>query len=286
MKRWIALLLAATLSLSIAGCGGGGTEADAGGETAVSATASTDYMTVDGLCVDDSYTEDGNPLKMVYLFYTLTAAKENLKIDSKNTILTVDGTNSYQSENHADKAAAAKFAPNYYYGNYLRDVYTGESKQVIATFKIPEGDLAAGKTITLKDDQIPEADKIELKTDDIQRFENAEAIAKAMDPEGYAAELEKRKEADADTANKAKGLMNGYQWEFYVNKISYELEFFADHDFELRTSLGTSKGGTYSVRNGYIFCTYADTGYMVEIPYKFENGDITLDAADAFDVNI
>ena len=221
MKRWIALLLAATLSLSVAGCGGGGAEAGTGGETTASAKTSTDYMTVDGICVDDSYAEDDSSLKMVYLFYTLTAAKENLQIDSKYTTLTVDGANSYQSDNYANNAAAAKFAPNYYYGSYLRDVYTGESKQVSATFKIPEGDLAAGKTITLSDDQIPEADKLELKTDDIQHFENGEAIAKAMDPEGYAAEMEKRKEADADIANQAKGLMNGYQWEFYVNKSAF-----------------------------------------------------------------
>lgn len=36
---------------------------------------SNDTIKINALCVDDSYTsDDGSPLKMVYLLYTLTAA--------------------------------------------------------------------------------------------------------------------------------------------------------------------------------------------------------------------
>ncbi len=81
-----------------------------------------------------------------------------------------------------------------------------------------------------------------------------------------------------------KELINGYYWQFYVNSTAYELEFWAENNFEVRTSLGTSNSGTYSVRNGYLFCTYPDTGYTIEIPYEFADGDISLDLTDAFDV--
>ena len=33
-------------------------------------------------------------------------------------------------------------------------------------------------------------------------------------------------------------------------------------------------------------CTYPDTGYTVEIPYELVDGDVQLDVADAFDVNM
>ena len=62
------------------------------------------------------------------------------------------------------------------------------------------------------------------------------------------------------------------------------MEFWAKDNFEVRTSLGTSSTGTYSVRNGYIFCTYPDTGYTVEVPYEIVGGEIDLDIIGAFDV--
>lgn len=241
-------------------------------------------MTVDSVWVDDSYQdEDGSSLKMVYLFYTLEASDSNLKIDSKYTQMIING-NVYESDHFADKAAVCKYTPNYYYGSYIRDVYVGESKQVVATFKIPEGDLEGGKEIKLQDSQIPGIDSITLYSDEFQHATVPEEVAAMVDPEGFEAEMLAREEADSDTAKKVKKCLNGYYWTFYVNSTSYKIEFWEKNNFCVTTAFGANEG-TYSVRNGYIFCTYPDTGYTVEIPYSFdESGNFDLDTIGGFDV--
>ncbi|MBR6764219.1 MAG: hypothetical protein IKM13_10780 [Clostridia bacterium] len=241
-------------------------------------------MTIDSVWVDDSYQdEDGSSLKMVYLFYTLEASDSNLKIDSKYTQMIING-NMYESDHFADKAAVCKYTPNYYYGSYIRDVYVGESKKVVATFKIPEGDLEGGKEVKLQDSQIPGIDSITLYTDEFQHATASEEMAAMIDPEGFEAEMHAREEADSDTVKKVKKCLNGYYWTFYVNSTSYKIEFWEKNNFAVTTAFGTNEG-TYSVRNGYVFCTYPDTGYTVEIPYSFdEAGNFDLDTIGGFDV--
>ncbi len=39
------------------------------------------------------------------------------------------------------------------------------------------------------------------------------------------------------------------------------------------------------MRNGYIFCTYPDTGFTVEVPYEITDEGFDLDIIAAFDVN-
>ncbi len=286
MKKLLSILAAVTLLVSLAACGNNaGTPSSTEDSPNDVQTIGNDYITINGICVDDSYQDDdGSPLKLVYLFYTLNAGSENLQIDSNYTQLTIDGTNTYESEYYPDDASACFLAQNYYYSSYIEDLYTGTSIQVAATFKIPEADLEAGKTITLEDSQIPDTTGIELSTDDIQHFSSGEEIAQAMDPEGYAAEMELRTDADEATATQVKGMLNGYYWQFYVNNVYYELEFSAENNFELRTGIGTTSSGTYSVKKGYIFCTYPDTGYTVEIPYTITDGEIDLDVTSGFDV--
>lgn len=241
-------------------------------------------MTIDSVWVDDSYQdEDSSSLKMVYLFYTLEASDSNLKIDSKYTQMIING-NMYESDHFADKAAVCKYTPNYYYGSYIRDVYVGESKKVVATFKIPEGDLEGGKEVKLQDSQIPGIDSITLYTDEFQHATASEEMAAMIDPEGFEAEMHAREEADSDTVKKVKKCLNGYYWTFYVNSTSYKVEFWEKNNFAVTTAFGTNEG-TYSVRNGYVFCTYPDTGYTVEIPYSFdEAGNFDLDTIGGFDV--
>lgn len=303
MKKLTALLLAAALVCSLAACSSGGGEGGSGSSTPPASAApsvaptptptpeptevtATDTITIDAICVDDSYVEEeGSPLKMVYLFYTFTAADENLKIDSKYTTLTINETNEYESDHFADSAAACNYTDSYYYGSYIEDVYVGSSLKVAATFKIPEGDLAAGRSITLSDDQIPDADQILLSTDMIQHFSTPEELAQAVDPDGYAAEMANREPADAETTSLVKGQINGYQWTFYINSMSYSIEFWADNNFQVSTGLGTSNSGTYAVQKGYVVCTYPgmeDT--PVRIPYTIENGEVDLDVIAGFDV--
>lgn len=69
--------------------------------------------------------------------------------------MTINGANSYDSDHFANAASAHEYMPGYLYTSYITDVYVGSSVNVMATFKIPEGDLAPGRTITLEDTQIP-----------------------------------------------------------------------------------------------------------------------------------
>ena len=62
------------------------------------------------------------------------------------------------------------------------------------------------------------------------------------------------------------------------------MEFWAENNFEVRTSIGIKNQGTYSVRNDYIFCTYDSNGTTVKIPYEIVDGDVSMDLVEAFDV--
>lgn len=240
-------------------------------------------ITVNGFFVDDSYEDkDGKPLKLVYMFYTMNADGTNLKIDSKYTKLYIDG-NMYESDHFSDVAAACKYTRNYYYGSYIRDVYVGESMNVAATFYIPEGDLEFGKTVTLEDTQIPGVETLSFSTDEFQRFATPEDIAMAIDPEGYELTMYLWDEADSELTKEVRSHLNGYVWNFYVNNTAYELEFWANDNFSVTTAFG-KQTGTYSVRNGYVFCTYPNTGYTVRIPYTLEDGEFKLEALKGFDV--
>lgn len=292
MKKFLVSLLLMAMCFSLVACGGNSatTENENGDtETAVEEASEekgvlkTDVVEIEGICVDDSYTaEDGSPLKIVYLFYNLNAGDSNLEIDSKYTTMTINDTNSYESE--ILSKSAAKFMPSYLYSGYINDVYVGSTQKVLATFQIPEGDLTEGKTITLTDTQIPTIEELSFTTDVVKHFASADELAQAMDSEGYAKMMDMRNPADEARTAEVKGLINGYYWDFYVNKTSYQIEFWADNNFELRTAFGTN-GGTYTVQNGYVFCTYSSNGYVVEIPYTIENGKIDLDFTEAFDVN-
>lgn len=245
----------------------------------------TEHMDIKGLCVDKSYKDkNGSPLKLVYLFYNLTATDENLKIDSKYTKLTINNKNTYESDHYASTASAIEYMPNYYYSSYIEDVYLGSSLLVAATFFIPEAELEKGRSITISDSQIPGCDSIYFYTDDIQYFNDGESIAKAIDPNGHKQIMKSFEDADSQKTKQVMNLINGYYWWCYVNTIQYEVEFWEYNNFEVRTSLGTSRTGTYSVKNGYIFCTYTDNGSTIKIPYSIVNGDVEMDVSAAFDV--
>ncbi len=298
MKKALIILLSLVILLALTGCGGSSEEAaepaDAEATEPAEAEAeeeenavvtTTEHMDIIAMCVDNSYVDkDGAPLKLVYLLYDFIATDENLKIDSKYTEMTINATNTYQSDHYASTASAMEYMPNYYYSSYIKDIYLGSSQLVAATFFIPEGELAPGRTITISDSQIPGCEEIFFYTDEIQYFNNGEEIAKAFDQEGYAEIMASYAEADAERTQLVKSLINGYYWWGYVNSTKYEVEFWEDNNFEVRTSLGTANQGTYSVRNGYIFCTYSSNGTTIKIPYEIVNDDVEMDVTEAFDV--
>lgn len=251
-------------------------------EEAVSITE-TDYMSIDGIFVDESFVDDeSDSLRMVYLFYSATTPGENLRVDSKSAKLTIGEVNTYDSEHYP---GVCRYMSSYYYSDYLEDIYVGDSLKVVETFKIPAGDLTEGKALTLEKHQIPDTEKIKLSTDDIVFCESVEAIAEMVDPEGYELEVYNRSAADEGTAAAVQAAINGYYWSAYVNSTSYEIEFYSPNSFEMRVkALGVANSGTYEVQNGYVVCTYTDTGLVLEIPYSWGANDIDLDVVTALDV--
>lgn len=290
LQRIAALVLALIMCLSLCACGGD--DSDKGKkdkeDDVKKSVLSTDTVSIDAVCVDNSYTDDdGAPLKMLYVFFTVSAEEENFKVDSKYIDLTIDGKNTYTCEHYPSSAAAAEYTTNYYYSSYIEDVYMGTSLKVLATFEVPEAELEAGREMTFSDSSLPDFADILIYTDDIVFYDSPEDIGKELDPEGYEEYNRLREEANPETAATIRSLINGYYWKCYVNSTWYEVEFYAENNFEMRAQIGsatTSNVGTYSVRNGYIFCTYESNGHTIEIPYEVIDGDVKMTLSDAFDV--
>ena len=240
------------------------------------------YLRINGIYVDNSFVDSENSsIKMVYVFYDAFTNDINYSISSKYSELTFDGTNTYSSEKYPGKCI---YMENYYYSDYIEDVLIGNSLKTVSTFKIPEAELAHGKTMTFLPYGVPNEGKLELKTDDIIFANSPEEIALAIDPDGYASYQTKLEDADESTAELVKSMINGYEWSFYVNNIAYTIEFMEPNQFEVRTMLGAN-GGSYSVKNGYVSCTYDSNGTTVNIPWNFAEDDIDLDVVSAFDVH-
>ena len=252
-----------------------------GSEAAV-ASSQSKYLTVDGIYLDQSYEDkDSDSIKLLYLFYTVTSDDQNMKIDCKSANLSF-GTNAYQSTHIPH---SCRYMPSYYYKDYLKDVYVGDSVKFVETFKIPQGELSEGKIMTLSKSQVPDATAIQLNASDVVICEDVEEIAEQADQEGYEEELDRLSPADEETERAVKNAINGYKWDFYVNTITYAIEFWDPDNFELRVpALGTANGGTYEVLNGYVRCTYDDSDNVVEIPWEWGSDDIDLKVTDGFDV--
>ena len=288
MKKRLITIVALVLAIGLVGCtsdqGSGSQTSDsssgAAGETVSNTVTETDYLKVEGLYVDDTYVnEDNANLKLVYLFYTVSTQDKNLQLSSNGMKMTIDGVNSYRADQYI---GACNYMNSYYYDNTLKDVYVGDTLKMVSTFEIPAGDLTPGKKITLANDSIPGMEALLLYTDDMITAEGPQEIAKTADPTGYAAETQKREPADANTVQMVQSEINGYYWEFYITPTSYHLEFFAPNSFEVTTTLG-SNSGTYEVTNGYVICTYSNTGNVIEIPYTLGDQGIELDVLTAFD---
>lgn len=276
MKKITVLILALVIALSLVACGG----SSGGSGSSSKAVMSSKTVTIDAVCVDDSYRDkDESPLRMVYVFMTLTPAEENLKTSSKSLYMTIGETNTYTAENYPD---ANEYADSYYYHSYLEDIYVGTTFKLVSTLLVPEGDLAAGKTVTLGNSDVADITEIHFTTDDIQHFNSDEEITKAVDPDGYAAAMAAREPADAETAAFVKNYITNYRFSLSMYGITYELTFKGD-SFNLKTQLG-SNGGTYAIQKGYIVCTYDSNGHSVEIPYTIEGDKVDLDTVSAFDV--
>ncbi len=244
----------------------------------------TDYVLINGIFIDDSYVDkDNSKIKMVYVFYDAFTNAENIEVSSELSELTINDINTYYSEKYS---GVCDYMNSYYYSDYLEEVFIGDTLKVVATFKIPEAEFAPDRIITLAFRGIPDTDSLKISTNDVIHCDSQEEIAQTVDPAGYSNYMHMYEEADENTTNTIKSLINGYYWTFYVNSTTYELEFFAPNAFETRVkALGVTNGGSYVVRNGFVSITYDSNGKTVDIPYTIENDDIALDVITAFDVH-
>ena len=270
MKRVFAALLALTLVLAFAGCAA----VEEGPKNA------NQYLTVEGLYVDTTYESDDGKI-LLYAAINVNAADKNLEVDAKYTPINI-GENNYESEFYK---GTCKYMPNYYYSSFIEEVPIGTQLKWALTWEVYEADLEAGKTITFGDSMF---NGIELVTDDVVTCEGIEAVGLLADPAGSAEIVEKSAPADEDTVKKVRNAINGYYFKFQVtvgtSLIEYELEFSSPNNFEVR-SMGISNGGTYDVRNGYIYCTYPTNGHTIEVPYSFDaSGEIGLNCSAAFSI--
>lgn len=257
-----------------------GTNTEAEGESQdASVVKETDYMTIEGIYVDNSYsTKDNDRMRFLYILYTAHTKDQNLKIDCKSMNVTINDTNSYKAVRSKKET---RYLRSYYNGAYLKEVYVGDEVKFVETFEVPEGELEAGRSITISKSQIPDADKIRLTTDDIVFCDSPEEIAEKADPEGYEEEMWALEDADGEREAAVKEEINGYQWDVTAHDIKYTIEFWEPNEYELRTSFSTSDG-TYEVKNGYIICTN-DMDGKLEIPYTYEDGKVKVDVITAFD---
>lgn len=254
-----------------------------------SETKQTDILSLDAIVVDDSYRdEDDSPERVVYAFFTMKQ-ESNIKFSSKYVDLIVDGTNTYTSEVHAQ--SLCKYAPNYYYGVYNEEGYLGETKKMVATFLIPEGDLVNGKEIRFSYDSIEDMDELSVFTDSIIHVNSDKEACKIVDPEGCAEREKAYADAPTERVKEVKSLINGYYVEAYGGNIKYKVTFSAPNSFVLETTSVKSEktlvknGGSYSVKNGFISCTYDDSGKTFDIPYELKDGDIEIHLVEALGTN-
>lgn len=273
MKRLLALLLFLSMSLALCACSGSSAPA-----------SGTDALHIDGIYADSTYYHPDNAsLKMVYLFYTVSAQDQSLLVDAISTQLTIDGTNTYQAA-HYSKACANM--GSYYYSSYPKEVYPGETLKVVETFRVPQDDLAPGKPLSLTKDQVPQMETLSLTTDEILSCQGTEAIAEAADPAGYAKALERQETADPDVTQTVQAAINGRAWTFYISGTTHRVDFNAPNQFTF-TTLGTTYQGTYTVKKGFISCQSDATDHVVDLPYTLTpDGGIDLDFFTAFDGKI
>lgn len=248
------------------------------------AVTETAHCTLEGVYLDNSYVDkDNSSLKLVYVCYSVQTQDQNLRVSSKLSELSFDSGNTYESSHYPN--SGTDDMPNYYSSDYIEDVYVGQSLKMVSVFKVPEGEFKTGVFFSVHPYGIPAEEKLVINTDDVKYFDSVEELAQTADPDGYAEMLRRHEPADQQTVSRVKAEINGYYWSFYVNSISYQIEFFAPNRFEVRVrSLNVKNGGTYEVQNGFVVCTYDSNGSSVEIPYTFGENGIDLDVTDAFDV--
>lgn len=253
----------------------------------------TDEIKIDGLLVDESYKDkDSSSNKLLYMYYTIKSPESNIKVAAKGTEMTINGGNTYKSERITVNAEANEFTRNYYFSDYYKNVNVGEELKVMESFLIPAAELEKGKSIAFSNigyAELKTESSLAMDTDSVQFFKNGRELAKKVDPEGYKSEVAKRKKASDSKVKKVRGYLNGYYYTFYVDNLSYKIEFSSPNKFTITSGIGGAKisnNGTYDVREGYIYMNFKgmDEKNTKKVPYEIKNGDIDPDFVSAYGV--
>lgn len=283
MKKIVALMLSVVMMSSLCACGADKNEP----------SLENDDVTIDAIAVDDSYVDiENDNLALVYLFFTVHPEDKNIQhLSSMGLSMTINGENEYDSEVFSGRYYVDPYMlGSYYYDSEIEDIYMGDNKKMMSTFKVPKSDLEEGREISLffGTGEI-DADGLSLTTDLIKHYDTKDALAQAVDPEGYKAEQEKSQPADVETEAVVKAQMNNSYVKFTQNNLNYILIFGSENDFTIESGTGgnsISNSGTYEVLKGYIGLYYSgETEPTVKIPYFFdESGALHIDAYAGFNV--
>lgn len=277
MKKNMASLcigaLVACLSLGAAtgltACSNGSGSEQVGQEQSVT---KTDSVKLEGLYVDDGYkSETDADYRLVYVPLEVTANKKALDVWASDMTMTI-GDHEYESEYIE---GANSFMRSYYYlsENGIKEIPTASSQKMLFTFEVHKDDLKKGREVTFASSNIDDMEKLKTDSDTIKHAESQNELAKAADPDGYAAEENARQDADAETVEKVRAALNGYY--FYYPSIQMRIEFFAPNSYTM-TFCGKSGSGTYEVKNGYITLD-AGSG-ITAYPWSWqEDGSIDVD---------
>lgn len=242
----------------------------------------SDQLQIDGIFVNDAYQDKKNPsMTEIVLCYTLSSTGKNYDFVGNKTNLTFVSGNSYDASHNGGNECL--YFGSYYHGStYLKTVYYGDQFHVVDIIRVPKGELQAGRQIALSNPYVEDMAKAELTTDQLIHCKDMESIAKLVDPDGYAKQVYALKEADSSTKNKIRKYVNGYYWDFYVNNLSYRIEF-SKNTYSLSCH-GLETTGKYTICNGYVILTNDSTGAKNYLPYTLESNDIDLDITAGFDV--
>lgn len=280
MKKLLSIILALSMVLSLAACGGD--NSDTGNKVKEVKTMTSENIKINAICVDDSYRDSENSSKrMVYVFADVMGGKSNFKVDSKSSIKFGEEGNEYSQQMLKD--TAAYMMKNYHYSVYLKDVNVGETVKLAYAYTVPEAELTEDVNIYLIDDSVPTAGEIIIPGKQIQHFNSPNEIAEKFDAEGYAQSQDLQQPADQETIDFIHNEVIGYQWEFEAFNQAMEIEFFDATRFELRLKGFEGNGGTYTIKKGYISGTYDSNGQTVDFPYEIKDGKFSFKPYRAFE---
>lgn len=266
------LSLGAIAGLTACGNGSGGNGSGSGQTAQEQDVTKTDQVKLEGLYVDDSYkSETDADYRLVYVPLEVTANKKVLDVSASGMTMTI-GDHEYETKY---VEGANSFMRSYYYlsENEIKEVPTAASQKMLFTFEVHKDDLKKGKEVTFASSDIDDMEKLKTDSGVIKHAESQDALAKAADPDGYAAEENARQDADAETTEKVRAALNGYY--FYYPSQQLRIEFFAPNSYTM-TFCGKSGSGTYEVKNGYI--TLDAGAGITAYPWSWEeDGSIDLD---------